>query len=360
MTQPTAPTLATELRAKLRVHDEEPSTPPKPRAKQAPHDYKTLTLGKSPCLQTANRPQRTVEVRVTEDDLELRKTFHAKPVDRRIFAEPKKVAKNSILTVPTGPRLSTQERTRYNAYQRNHERQEEDYQKRAELRQAANQKSGKRGPTQAKTPKMKGLQRHFAYQKQFEKEKQLENEKMRKLRVFKAQPMRGMSSPPRFPTASGPELTEPQPFTMATDARHQLALDKLAQLKSVEEQRMKEQSTVKARLMPDLSKSFQVVRSQKHLTEISENVPRGSHSELQATKRRLFAEKEKTRRENKMRELQEAETGRKLREELELKAFRQKQLTFHATPVLGKTQYQIQPSEKELTVPHSPSFQHRS
>lgn len=65
-------------------------------------------------------------------------------------------------------------------------------------------------------------------------------------------------------TSSGPkELTEPQPFRLATENRGQLHQTKLQQQIEAERRQAEEQARVRAKPMPNLTRAFVPKRAEK-------------------------------------------------------------------------------------------------
>lgn len=360
LTHAHSPQLATSIRAKLREPVAEEEIPVKVPPKRIPGG---LTMAQSPMLQTSVRASmmvhRETEKPVDEDELELNKKFHAKPVNRRIFEhdplKERKTMPSASRVVAQSPRLATKSRIRSNPHKMALELQEEEYQRRIEMAKERSLKSRTNcGLTAAKTPKLKSLQRHKEYQSQFERQKQVKEEQEREQRTFKAQPMR-ISSPPKFSPRELP-LTVPEPFELPGDRRHREAQIRFEKAVRDEAERLKQQTQVKARAMPDLSRAFVVQRSEKPLTEFQ---PPAFATDRQALKRQEFDEQERQRRLDEENLQKEAKRLQQEREEEELMELRKTQLQFHAQPIRGTTEYKIKPSEKELTVPQSPSFTHR-
>lgn len=365
LTHAHSPQLATSIRAKLR---EPVESPVNDKAAAAAASFKrpipgALTMAHSPMLQTSIRASmivhREMEKAEDEDDVELKKKFHAKPVNRRIFdhdpLKNRKATGPSSRLVPQSPRLATKSRIRSNPHKMALELQEQDYQRRIQVAKERSEKSRRNcGLTAARTPKLKSLQRHKEYQSQFERQKQQKEAQEREERSFKAQPMR-ISSPPKF---SPPELplTVPEPFEMPGDQRHRDAQARFEKAVRDEAEKVKQQANVKARAMPDLSRAFVVQRSEKPLTEFQSP---SFATDRQALKRQEFAEQERQRREREEKVREETKRLQQEREDEELIEMRKTQLKFHAQPIRGQTEYKIKPSEKELTVPQSPSFAHR-
>ena len=315
-----------------------------------------LTMPCSPMLHTSSR-HRPVERPIDQDEQELKKKFHAKPVNRKIFENmPKAQARSSApLTVTNAPCLTTSSRTRKSQFELEHEEKEREYQRRAEAIAQRRRLSQCNGLTAAKTPKLKSLYRHKQYQEHFEQQQLQEEERQRKQRNFRARPMR-VSNPPCFPQREEIPLTEPLPFNLPGNARHRQAQEKFSQKIHDENERLKKDTQVKARPLPDMSKAFIVSKSDKPLTEVVDKV---LASDIQAQKRLNYDARDRERREHEKAAREEAKRVDAERDALELKRLRSTQLQFHAQPVRGKHEYQIKPSEKELTVPQSPSFLHR-
>lgn len=315
----------------------------------------------SPMLHTSTR-NRTVECPVDQDEVELKKKFHAQPVNRKIFenspTKPNRPKSVPVATVVShGPVLSTSARARKSPFELEHEQQEQEYQRRADaIAQRRRSSQRHNGLTAAKTPKLKSLQRHQQYQEKFENQRIQEEEQERRQRHFRAQPMRALN-PPRFPRREETPLTEPQPFNLPGEQRHRRAQERFSQKILDEKERTKKESQVKARPMPDLSKAFVVSKSDKPLTEVTDKV---LASDIQALKRYEYDAQDRERRDQAMAARAEAQRKEAEHDALELKRLRSTQLQFHAQPIRGKNEYQVKPSEKDLTVPQSPSFLHRA
>ncbi|KAI9209706.1 uncharacterized protein BJ171DRAFT_484818 [Polychytrium aggregatum] len=183
---------------------------------------------------------------------------------------------------------------------------------------------------------------------QFLREARKKMQDLEKSRNFKAQPLR-IVSPKGFCPPAVPKITEPEPFQLETDLRHDIHSKRLEEKTRRQIEDEERQRQFQAQPLPD-GDAFIPKRSNKPLT-ISENVT--LHSEIRAVDRHVFDEQI----EAKIREDELAKELKKLQEEAkiaeEVKQARRK-MVHVAQPIHHYSSIAIQPSSRKLTEPQSP------
>lgn len=328
----------------------------------------------TPQLETRRRAQaastyrRPIDVK-DEDEQELARKFHARPVNKKILETKlerpqSKASAQSALTRPVPPKLSSSNRsaTRPGAVsEMEQKRQEREQRQTASARQGTSQP---RRPVVPETPPLKSIQLHRQYQEQFRRRIEEEQKELERQRDFKANPMRVSSTPPRFEGSSRP-LTEIKPFALPGEKYHELARERLETKRREEEEQAKASTKFRANPMPvfsgdsesDGDRAFQPKTSAKPLTSFAAPV---LASDRRAAERAAFdaAERERREAEETYRKRMEEET-RRLEEE-EIRRLRKEEMVFRARPVPEPKTFTLKSNTKPLTQPMTPVTHFRS
>lgn len=313
--------------------------------------------------QTAATYRRPVDIK-NEDEQELARKFHARPVNKKIL-ENKLERPPSKLTRPVSPKLSTSGRSATRpsvTLEMESKRQEREQQ-----RQAASARQGPappRRPVIPETPPLKSIQLHRQYQEQFRRRIEEEQKELERQRDFKANPMRVTSTPPRFEGSSRP-LTELKPFSMPGEKHHELARERLEAKRREEEERLKVSTKFRANPMPvfsgdsesDGERAFQPKPSAKPLTSFAAPV---LASDRRAAERAAFDAAERERREMEEAYRKRVEEESKRLEEEEIKRLRKEEMVFRARPVPEPKAFTLKSNTKPLTQPMTPVTHFRS
>lgn len=192
-----------------------------------------------------------------EDDIELKKKFHAKPVNRKIFdTKPERVETRFVPTVAQSPCLATKIRSRTSS--KNHT---------PEKTPIRSYPKNNGGLTIAKTPKLKSLQLHAKYLNEFKRKQEMEQKVEKDMHNFKAKPILHPKKVYQIQPSSIP-LTEVEPFSMPGDELHRYAMEKTKAIQHETMEKQKKDATITARKMPDMKKAFVPKPSSKPLTQV--------------------------------------------------------------------------------------------
>lgn len=197
---------------------------------------------------------------------------------------------------------------------------------------------------------------HEAAQADFQEKIAMKQQEDHDERQFKAQPI--VHNFPEYVTKPAVErpLTEVEPFHFEGDSRSNVAKRSFQQRIKINQQAAADAAEFKARHMPNMSKKFTVVASEKELT--TAKAPE-LDSLYRAEQRAEFDEHTQTRLATEEAEKEKAASEREKVEQEEVKKLR-KTMNFKAQPIFKGRVVQVKKSIKPLTVSQSPSFGSRS